>query len=449
MMAAIQAAKGGDTVTLLEQNEKLGKKLYITGKGRCNLTNGAEAEDFFRNVAVNPKFLYSAFYAFDNNQVMDFFRENGLKLKTERGERIFPESDKASDVTAALERVLRKEEVKICLRTKVAELLVQGNDTKPTDLFAHAESDPKKLAKKMQGNENTSMELLAHAAGNSKKSTQKNSKKEPVGKICGVRLTDGRTLTADVVIIATGGMSYPSTGSQGDGYRLATQVGHSITDTIPALVPMETEEVAAKQLQGLSLKNISVCLKKENKKLYEGFGEMLFTHFGVSGPLILTASSAIGDYRKKLPLRLFIDLKPALSKEQLERRVLRDFEEHSNKAFRNAIQKLFPSKLIPFIVERSGILADKKACDITKTQRGDFVDLIKALPFEITGFRGFSEAIITRGGVSVKEINPQTMESKLVRGLYFAGEVLDLDAFTGGFNLQIAWSTGYLAGISI
>lgn len=395
MMAAIRAAELGNKVLLLEKNEKLGKKIYITGKGRCNLTNACDTEELFGNVPRNARFLYSAFYTFSNWQTIDFFEENGLKTKTERGERVFPVSDHSSDVIATLKRRLEKEGVEVRLHTEVAELLVG-------------------VAKQVRG----------------------------------VRLSDGTELTADRVIIATGGVSYPATGSTGDGYRFAKELGHTVTRCIPSLVPFEAAEAWVPELQGLSLKNISVSIYKDSKRLYEGFGEMLFTHFGVSGPLLLSASSLVNDYWNRFPLQLKIDLKPALTEQQLDKRILRDFEENANKSLKNAVQKLFPARLVPVMTALSGIPEEKRVNEITREERAAFVQLIKGLPVTLTGFRDFKEAIITRGGVSVKEVNPSTMESKLVKGLFFAGEVLDLDALTGGFNLQIAWSTGYAAGDS-
>lgn len=398
MMASIRAAQNGSRVTLLEQNEKLGKKLYITGKGRCNITNDCDTEDLLKHVVRNGKFLYSAFYSFDSRQVMDFFERHGLAIKTERGGRVFPQSDHSSDVIRTLQDVMRKEKIDIQLHTKAADILIEGSD---------------------------------------------------IRKVVGVRLADGRTLAADKVIIATGGCSYPSTGATGDGYRFAQALGHTVTEKQPSLVPFETAEEWVRDLQGLSLRNVSVRIRHGNRLLFEDFGEMLFTHFGVSGPLLISASSLIGDYREDMPFSMEIDLKPALAEEQLDKRVLRDFEENQNRQFKNALSKLFPSKLIPVIIRLSGIEADTKVNVITKGQRMEFVHLIKHFPLTLQRFRGFDEAIITRGGVCIKEVNPSTMESKLISGLYFAGEVLDLDALTGGFNLQIAWSTGHLAGDSI
>lgn len=398
MMAAVAAARNGAKVTLLEQNEKTGKKVFITGKGRCNITNACENEKFFDNVISNGKFLYSAFYQMDNQAVIRFFEQAGCKCKEERGERIFPVTDHSSDVIAALNREMTKEQVKIDLHTKVKALLTEHTEDGIT--------------------------------------------------VTGVLLTDGRTMYADKVIVATGGKSYEATGSTGDGYLFAQAVGHTVKEIKPALVPFTVKEEWCMKMQGLALKNVSVRLECGKKKIYEGFGEMLFTHFGVSGPLILSASSY---YVKKYlgqPVTLSIDLKPALNREQLDKRILRDFEDNKNKQFKNSLDGLLPSKMIPVIIRLSGISPEKKVNEITREERGILVDLLKNLSMQITGTRDFKEAIITQGGVHVKEINPSTMESKLVKGLYFAGEVLDLDAVTGGFNLQIAWSTGYLAGIS-
>ena len=392
MMAAVTAARRGKNVLLLEKNEKLGKKLFITGKGRCNLTNSAEVEELFNAVVSNPKFLYSSFYSFTNDQVIGFFEELGVKTKVERGGRVFPESDHSSDVIRALEQEMKRLGVRISLGTEVKEMLTED------------------------------------------------------GRAKGVRLSSGRTIAADAVIVATGGISYPSTGSTGDGYRFARECGHKVTDLSPALVPMEVKEWYAKELMGLSLRNIGIRITDGKKKLYEEFGEMLFTHYGVTGPVILSASSIVGKKLKEHPLTLHIDLKPALTEEQLDKRVLREFEANHNRQFKNAVDSLFPAKLRPVAIELSGIPEEKKVNEVTKEERLHFVRLIKDFSMTLTGLRGYHEAIITKGGVSVKEIDPGTMESKLVKGLYFAGEVLDLDAVTGGYNLQIAWSTGYLAG---
>ena len=395
MMAAIFAARNGQNVTLLEKNEKLGKKIFITGKGRCNITNASEIEDLFSAVISNPKFLYSGFYSFTNDQVIHFFEELGVATKIERGNRVFPVSDHSSDVIAALAREMQHLKVKVQLHCEVKELLI-------------------------------------------------NNERE----IKGVRLANGKKMTADAVVVATGGISYPSTGSTGDGYRFARNCGHKVTELFPSLVPMEVKEWYAKELQGLSLKNIEIHITDGKKKLYDEFGEMLFTHYVVTGPVILSASSIVGKTLEKKELVLHIDLKPALTEEQLDKRLLREFEANHNKQFKNAIDSLLPAKLRPVIIELSGIEEEKKVHEITKEERLNLLRLIKDFHMTLTGLRGYNEAIITKGGISVKEIDPGTMESKLIKNLYFAGEVLDLDAVTGGYNLQIAWSTGYLAGIS-
>lgn len=410
--------QGKAQVILYEKNEKLGKKVFITGKGRCNVTNACDVEDLFHNVISNEKFMYSSFYTFDNRMVMDFFEKAGCPLKTERGERVFPVSDHSSDVIAAMTRKLKEAGVQIHLNTTVEKLLWESTEQ----------------------NENAEQ-------GDEQPEKKKKEKKE-CGKITGVLLKDGNKVFADTVIVATGGISYPLTGSTGDGYRFAEETGHKLKEPVPALVPLVVAEDWCKSLQGLSLKNVSVILKQGKKELYSGFGEMLFTHFGVSGPLILSASSFYAKKAKEKQAELFIDLKPALSEEQLDKRILRDFEENKNKQFKNAIGGLFPAKLIPVMIELSGIHPDKKVNEIAKEERKAFVELIKNLPLTVTGTRDIKEAIITMGGVSVKDVNPSTMESKKIQGLYFAGEVLDVDALTGGFNLQIAWSTGYLAGSS-
>lgn len=395
MMAALALADGTWQVELLEKNEKLGKKIYITGKGRCNVTNDCEADTFFANVVSNPKFLYSAYYSFDNTQMMQFLEENGCPLKIERGNRVFPVSDHSSDIIRTLQNALLKKNVKISLHTEVKNLLIED------------------------------------------------------GRVCGVELNDGKKVPADAVVVATGGVSYSSTGSTGDGYRFAEDCGHKITEVKPALVPFTVKESWPLSLQGLALKNVEITVKDGKKEIYNGFGEMLFTHFGISGPLILSASSY---YCKKYfgkEVQLFVDLKPALSTEQLDKRILRDFEEKKNKQLKNALDGLLPAKMIPVIIQLAQIPGDKYVHDITREERQLLVELLKNLPITVTGTRPFNEAIITQGGISVKDINPSTMESKLIKNLYFAGEVLDLDAMTGGFNLQIAWSTGYLAGMSI
>lgn len=395
MFAAAAAAEKGHTVHIYEKNEKLGKKLFITGKGRCNLTNACDMEELFDAVCTNGKFLYSAFYGFTNQDTIRFFEECGLKTKVERGNRVFPVSDHSSDVIGVLQRKLKSLGVKVYLNTGIGEILVKD------------------------------------------------------GRVDGVRTADGDTVRADAVIIATGGFSYQSTGSTGDGYRFARELGHKVTELSPSLVPLNVKEDTARELQGLSLRNIRAGIYDGKKCLYEDFGEMMFTHFGVTGPLILTGSSRIQKQIRQRELRLVIDLKPALSEEQLDKRLLRDFDESKNKQFRNALGGLFPAKLIPVMVRLSGIPPEKKIHEVSKEERRKFLRLIKNFELTITGLRDYNEAIITKGGVHVKEIDPATMESRLVSGVYFAGEVLDLDAVTGGFNLQIAWSTAYAAGTAV
>ena len=394
MMAAITAARRGFKVTLVEKNEKLGKKLFITGKGRCNITNAGDSEDLFNSIVTNRKFMFSSFNGFSNYDTLGFFDELGLHIKIERGNRVFPESDHSSDVIGALNRELKRLSVDVRLNTEVKDIIVNGG--KATGVVV-----------KCSGKEST--------------------------------------IQADNVIVATGGNSYQSTGSTGDGYRFARKLGHSVTPIVPALVPFNVAEDWESDLQGLSLKNVSIVVLDGKQEIYSDFGEMLFTHFGVSGPLILSASSFAARRIKEHPLKLIIDLKPALSQEQLDERILRDFDEEKNKAFKNSLDKLLPKKMIPVIVRLSDIDGNKKVNEITKQERQKLVSLIKGLELTITGLRGFNEAIITQGGINVREINPTTMESKLVKNLYFAGEVLDVDALTGGFNLQIAWSTGYAA----
>lgn len=394
MFAAIFAAYNGNEVHIFEKNEKLGKKLFITGKGRCNITNASDMDTLFASVVTNPKFLYSSFYGYDNQNVIEFFERIGVRTKVERGNRVFPVSDHSSDVIGALTKELHQLGVSIHLHTEVKRVVGEGR-------FEYLETK------------------------------------------------DGKKITGDACIVATGGFSYQTTGSTGDGYRFAEETGHQVTDIMPALVPLELKETYVKELQGLSLRNVTAAIYDGKKKLYEDFGEMLFTHYGVSGPLMLSASSYIGKQLKRSELKLVIDLKPALSFEQLDQRVLRDFEENKNKQFKNAVTKLFPGKLLPVMLKLSGIDVEKKVSLISKEERHQFVHLMKNFTWTITRLRDFNEAIITKGGVKVKEINPSTMESKLVSGLYFVGEVLDLDALTGGFNLQIAWSTAYAAGSSI
>lgn len=398
MMAAIWAAREGASVTLLEQNEKLGKKLYITGKGRCNLTNASDMETVRENVCTNARFLYSAFSGFDNEAVMSFFEGLGLHLKVERGNRVFPQSDHSSDVIAALKKELQRLHVTICLHTRVQS--IQCIDS------------------------------------------------EEIRRVVSVVDYSGKVWNCDAVILATGGLSYPATGSTGDGILMAEALGLRVIPCLPALVPLTIREADAPRLQGLSLRNVCATVKKGKKVYFEQFGELLFTHFGVSGPLMLSASSVIAKQLQKGGLTLLLDLKPALTREQLQARLLREFTEHANQQMKHVAAALFPSKLIPVMLERSGISPHKRANEVTKEERNRLVDVTKALSFTITGTREFSEAIITQGGVSVKEVDPSTMESKKVKGLYLAGELLDVDAHTGGYNLQIAWSTGYAAGKS-
>ncbi len=411
MMAALAAAESSGNVTIFEKNDKPGKKIYITGKGRCNVTNACDVDDYFSFVRRNPRFLYSAVYDFDNRAVMDFFENNNCHLKVERGERVFPVSDHSSDIIRTLFDAVKRAGVKVMLGTEI---------------------------------------LSVEASGDHVSAVTYSLNDEPITRE-----------EFDSVIICTGGLSYPSTGSTGDGYKFARNLGHSIVETQPSLVPFEIRESWCKDLQGLSLRNVGLKMfiedngeggidnspkkKKGNKPVYDGFGEMLFTHFGVSGPLVLTASCY---YEKKNRYKLFIDLKPALTEEQLDKRVLRDFEDGLNKSFKNVLGSLFPSRLIPVMINISGINPDKKVNEITKEERQSFVRLIKAVPLSVIGTRNYNEAIITKGGVNVKEINPSTMESKLVKGLFFAGEVIDVDTETGGYNLQVAWSTGHLAGSS-
>lgn len=427
MMAAAVAAEGGDNVTLIEKNEKLGKKVYITGKGRCNLTNACDDSDFFENVVTNSKFMYSAYYGFTAFQVMDYFEALGLKLKVERGNRVFPVSDHSSDVIGSLKRELNRQNVKILYNTKVVKILVTDvdKDVSQSDALVDRVSDKAERGV---------------ASG----------KVEDFGakKCVGVRISENgkeSDIYADKVILATGGMSYKACGADGDTWKFADDLGIDTKTAEPSLVPFETKESFVKDMQGLSLKNVSVSLLKNGKKLYDGFGEMLFTHFGVSGPLILTASTKIKESVYGDDLKLYIDLKPAMSEKELDDRVVRDFAKYSNKQFINALSDLLPAKMIPTIVDLCGIDPRKQVNIVTKEERRALVGIIKKLELTITSNRGFDEAIITRGGISVKEINPGTMESKKYKGLFFAGEMIDVDAVTGGFNLQIAWSTGHLA----
>ena len=398
MMAAILAAQKGHKVVLVEKNERLGKKLFITGKGRCNITNASDLDVVFENVVTNRKFLYSAFYSFTNSQVIEFFEKIGVKTKVERGGRVFPVSDKSSDVINGLQRELHRLNVDIKLNTVVSDIIYEAGEAK------------------------------------------------------GIIISDGtkeKKLEADAVLVATGGLSYPATGSTGDGYRFAKNVGHKVTKLLPSLVPFQIKEDYVKKMQGLSLRNVQLTMYAGKKKIYEDMGELLFTHFGISGPLVLSASSYAAQYVGKQELVVHIDLKPALTREQLDARILRDFKEIQNKQFKNGLDKLLPKKMIPVMIENSGIAFEKPIHSITKEERNYLVSLLKNMELHVESLRGYNEAIITKGGVSVKEINPGTMESNLIKKLYFIGEVLDLDALTGGYNLQIAWSTAYLAAASL
>ena len=400
MLAAITAKQKGNEVILLEKMPFLGKKLLITGKGRCNITSSLDMEEFIKNTPGNGMFLYSCYQKFTNEDIIKFLNKQGLKVKEERGNRIFPVTDKSQDVLN-------------CFISKIKELkIIVKNNTKVDDIIVED------------------------------------------NKIKGVKTKEG-IIKADKVILATGGKSYPLTGSTGDGYILAEKLGHKIVEIKPSLVPLESHDKAiCKNLQGLSLKNVEIKMidKEKNKIIYKDFGEMIFTHFGVSGPTILSGSAHLARYSKiekkmkEQNITLSIDLKPALSEEKLNARILRDFEEYKNKKFKNSLDKLLPQKMIETIIEKSNIDADKKVNEITKTERKQLVSTLKNLEISIKGFRPIEEAIITRGGISTKEINPKTMESKLIKGLFFAGEIIDVDAYTGGFNLQIAYSTGYVAG---
>lgn len=402
MMAAITAAENGHRVTVLEKNEKPGRKLYITGKGRCNLTNDCDQDTFFASVKRNPRFLYSAYERFGAQDCLQFFSKLGLAVKTERGNRVFPVSDKSSDVIRVLEQRMKELSITVCYRTTVSKVMQKD------------------------------------------------------GCVTGVKTETGKIYKADACIVATGGLSYPSTGSTGDGYRFAEEAGHTVTDLSPSLVAIILKEKNVKRLEGLSLKNVSLSVtttvekkgKQIEKRIYNGFGEMLFTAEGISGPLCLSASSELASGFAD-GTTAEIDLKPALSMEQLEQRVLNDFKENINRQFRNALGALLPSRMAEYIVEASGIDPYIQVNQVTQQERKHLCELIKHLKFHVEKLGGYREAVITRGGVNVKEINPMTMESKLVSGLYFVGEVLDLDALTGGFNLQIAWTTGYAAGNSV
>ena len=406
MMAAITASQKGNHVILIEKMKSLGRKLLITGKGRCNITSSLPIEDFIKNTPGNGKFLYSCYQSFTNKDIIKFLKEEGLEVKEERGNRVFPITDHSQDVLDCFMKKLKKSNVEIHYNEKVEEIL-------------YKEKEEEKIVK-------------------------------------GIK-TNKEVIEADKVILATGGKSYPLTGSTGDGYDLAKKLGHTIKDIKPSLVPLEIyEKDVCKELQGLSLKNVSIKIldSEKNKHIYEDFGEMLFTHFGVSGPIILSSSAHLVRYKnieekyKNRSIKLVIDFKPALSEQKLEARILRDFDELKNKQYKNSLDKLLPQKLIPVIVKESKIDATKKVNEITKEERRNLVHLLKNFTLEIKAFRPIEEAIITSGGINIKEINPKTMESKIVKNLYFAGEIIDVDSYTGGFNLQIAYSTGYVAGLS-
>lgn len=392
MLNAYFRALNGENVTLIEKNEKLGKKLYITGKGRCNITNNCSVETFLNNVVSNPKFLMSSINAFPPEKTISFFEEQGLKVKTERGNRVFPESDKSSDVIKTLQNSLSRVGVNVLLNETVIEIIVEN------------------------------------------------------GQVKGVK-TDKNTYFADKVVVATGGMSYSSTGSTGDGYKFAKSVGHTVTELKPSLCGFNLKGEDYKSLQGLTLKNVKLTAIDGQKKYYTEQGELLFTHFGISGPLVLTCS-ALTTRRNSKNIKLSIDLKPALTEKELDLRILRDFQININKEFKNSLDGLLPKALIPLIIKRSGIKADKKNNIITQQERLKLVEVLKNLEFTLESLRSFDEAVITSGGVSVKEVNPKTFESKIIKGLYFIGEVLDVDAFTGGFNLQIAFSTAYSSAVN-
>ena len=399
MMGALIAAEGDNHVVLLEKNEKLGKKLFITGKGRCNITNDCDVEELLKNVVTNEKFLYSSLYGFDSQTTQQFFEKLGVQLKTERGNRVFPASDHSSDVIKVLQNAMIRQGVEIKTGCEVTKILTE--------------------------------------------------EKQGMVSVAGVVLADGKKIQADKILLATGGISYPLTGSTGEGHKIAERTGHKVTEMFPALVPLKIREEWCHALMGLSLKNVKVSFSAEKKRIYEEFGEMLFTHYGVSGPIVISASSYLTQKLKNQELIMHIDLKPALSIEQLDRRIQKDFEANLNKNFKNAVSGLFPAKLTPVMIMLSGISAEKKVNEITREERKKFVELIKNLPLTVTGTADFNEAIITQGGISVKDVNPSTMESKKVHNLFFAGEIMDLDALTGGFNLQIAWSTAFLAAESM
>lgn len=402
MMAAITASQNGNQVTIVEKMQSLGRKLLITGKGRCNITSSLDIDDFIKNTPGNGMFLYSCYKQFTNQDIISFLKEQGLEVKEERGNRIFPVTNKSLDVLKCFTNKIKELNIEIKYNTSVKKIIVEEN------------------------------------------------------KVTGVK-TNKEVLKADKVILATGGKSYPLTGSTGDGYELAKELGHTVTKIKPSLVPLEIHDKnMCKQLQGLSLRNINIQIEdiEKNKNIYDDFGEMLFTHFGVSGPTILSSSAHLVRYKDieekmiKRKIILTIDFKPALTEEKLDNRILRDFEAQKNKQFKNSLDALLPQKLIPIIIGKSGISPNKKVNEVTKEERKKLLQMLKKFEIEIQKFRPIEEAIITSGGINIKEINPKTMESKIIKGLYFAGEIIDVDSYTGGFNLQIAYSTGYVAGLS-
>lgn len=403
MMAAITAAEYGNNVTIIEKNSDFGKKLLITGKGRCNITSSLYMSEFIKNTPGNGQFLYSAFQNYTNTDIIDFLKRQGLEVKEERGNRIFPVTDKSIDVLNCFKSKINELKIKKLFNTRVQKILVQN------------------------------------------------------GEVLGVR-TDKEIIQTDKIILATGGKSYPLTGSTGDGYLIVKNIGHKVTEIRPSLVPLVIyEKNECKEMQGLSLRNVGIKIidESKNKLIYEDFGEMIFTHFGISGPTILSGSAhlvrykEIGNLMKEQKIKLQIDLKPALTEEQLDERILRDFKEFKNKQFKHALDKLLPQKMIPIVIEKTKINEEKRVNEITKEERKNLVKVLKKFELTIKDFRPVEEAIITSGGINIKEINPKTMESKLVKGLYFAGEVIDVDSYTGGFNLQIAYSTGYTAGMHV
>ena len=438
MLCAILAAQQGLRVTLLEHNEKFGKKLYITGKGRCNFTNDCTPEEFLDNVVRNPKFLFSASRKLTSRDVMELFEAFGMAVKVERGRRAFPASDHSSDVIDALVRRMKKLHVDLQLHTDVKRILTSPVSTEPdpkamTATSADGKPDPKEMTASPADGKPDPKAVTAASAGGKRLAA------------CGVEAVrqDGSTvrIEADAVVLATGGLSYPSTGSTGDGYTFAKSLGLTVTATSPSLVPVNCAEEYIRSLQGLSLKNVRLCVRSGKKTLFDEFGELLFTHFGISGPLVLSLSAVIGPYIGKKELRSFIDLKPAVTEEQLHARISRLCSEHPKKALKNILGELYPAKMVPVIPSLAGVPEEIRCCDLTKEQREALVRVTKEFPLTLTSLRGFNEAVITRGGVSVKDINPKTMEAKNCRNLYVIGELLDVDAFTGGYNLQIAWCT--------